>query len=67
VVLITGYLTNDADEEVYAAFEAAVGRLRAPSFMLTGNHDDRDARGQVAKRRLTNAARRGPAFRGRSH
>jgi len=42
VVLITGDLTNDGDEGVYAAFAAIVGRLRAPFFVLTGNHDDRE-------------------------
>lgn len=41
-VLITGDLTNDGDEQVYAAFAAIVGRLRAPFFVLTGNHDDRE-------------------------
>jgi 3',5'-cyclic AMP phosphodiesterase CpdA len=41
-VLITGDLTNDGDAQVYAAFAAIVGRLRAPFFVLTGNHDDRE-------------------------
>ncbi|MGH6921843.1 MAG: metallophosphoesterase, partial [Geminicoccaceae bacterium] len=41
-VLITGDLTNDGDEQVYAAFAAIIGRLRAPFFVLTGNHDDRE-------------------------
>ena len=40
-VLITGDLTNDGDAPVYAAFAAMVARLRAPFFVLTGNHDDR--------------------------
>jgi 3',5'-cyclic-AMP phosphodiesterase len=40
-VLITGDLTNDGDAPVYAAFAAIVARLRAPFFVLTGNHDDR--------------------------
>jgi 3',5'-cyclic AMP phosphodiesterase CpdA len=42
VVLITGDLTNDGDAGVYAAFAAIVGRLRAPFYVLTGNHDDRE-------------------------
>jgi 3',5'-cyclic-AMP phosphodiesterase len=42
VVLITGDLTNDGDERAYAACAAIVGRLRAPFFVLTGNHDDRE-------------------------
>jgi len=41
-VLITGDLTNDGDQEVYAAFAAIVDELRAPFFVLTGNHDDRE-------------------------
>ncbi|HEX5079910.1 MAG TPA: phosphodiesterase [Geminicoccaceae bacterium] len=41
-VLITGDLTHDGDEEVYAAFAEIVGRLRAPWFVLSGNHDDRE-------------------------
>jgi Icc protein len=41
-VLITGDLTNDGDASVYAAFAAIVDRLRAPFFVLTGNHDDRE-------------------------
>ena len=42
VVLITGDLTNDGDEQVYAAFAAIVSGLRAPFFVLAGNHDDRE-------------------------
>jgi Icc protein len=42
VVLITGDLTNDGDDKVYAAFADVVSRLRAPFFVLTGNHDDRE-------------------------
>ena len=42
VVLITGDLTNDGDAEAYAAFAAIVAGLRAPFFVLTGNHDDRE-------------------------
>jgi 3',5'-cyclic-AMP phosphodiesterase len=42
VVLITGDLTNDGDEQVYAAFATIVSGLRAPYFVLTGNHDDRE-------------------------
>jgi Icc protein len=42
VVLITGDLTNDGDARVYAAFAGIVGSLRAPFFVLTGNHDDRE-------------------------
>ena len=41
-VLITGDLTNDGDASVYAAFAAIVSGLRAPFFVLTGNHDDRE-------------------------
>jgi Icc protein len=41
-VLITGDLTNDGDEAVYAEAAAIVERLRAPFFVLTGNHDDRE-------------------------
>ena len=39
-VLITGDLTNDGDAQAYAAFAAIVDRLRAPFFVLAGNHDD---------------------------
>jgi Icc protein len=42
LVLITGDLTNDGDASVYAGFAAIVGRLRAPFFVLSGNHDDRE-------------------------
>jgi hypothetical protein len=42
VVLITGDLTNDGDEQVYAAFADIVAALHAPFFVLTGNHDDRE-------------------------
>jgi 3',5'-cyclic-AMP phosphodiesterase len=42
VVLITGDLTNDGDEQAYAAFAGIVSGLRAPYFVLTGNHDDRE-------------------------
>ena len=42
VVLITGDLTNDGDASVYAAFAAIVARLRAPFFVLAGNHDERE-------------------------
>ena len=42
VVLITGDLTNDGDDRVYAAFAAIVSGLRAPFFVLAGNHDDRE-------------------------
>jgi Icc protein len=42
VVLITGDLTNDGDDKVYAAFADIVSGLRAPFFGLTGNHDDRE-------------------------
>jgi Icc protein len=41
-VLITGDLTNDGDEPVYAAFADIVSGLQAPFFVLTGNHDDRE-------------------------
>ena len=41
-VLITGDLTNDGDEGVYAECAGIVAGLRAPYFVLTGNHDDRD-------------------------
>jgi 3',5'-cyclic-AMP phosphodiesterase len=42
VVLITGDLTNDGDASVYAAFAAIVARMRAPFFVLAGNHDERE-------------------------
>jgi 3',5'-cyclic AMP phosphodiesterase CpdA len=42
VVLITGDLTNDGDAPVYAALAAMLARLRAPFFVLPGNHDDRE-------------------------
>jgi Icc protein len=42
VVLITGDLTNDGDDQVYAAFADVVSGLHAPFFVLTGNHDDRE-------------------------
>jgi 3',5'-cyclic AMP phosphodiesterase CpdA len=41
-VLITGDLTNEGDAQVYAIFAAIASRLRAPFFVLTGNHDDRE-------------------------
>jgi 3',5'-cyclic AMP phosphodiesterase CpdA len=41
-VLITGDLTHDGDEAVYADFAAIVAGLKAPWFVLTGNHDDRE-------------------------
>lgn len=41
-VLITGDLTNDGDEPTYDAVAAIVAGLRAPFFVLTGNHDDRE-------------------------
>jgi 3',5'-cyclic-AMP phosphodiesterase len=48
-VLITGDLTNDGYAGVYAACAAIVRRLRAPFFVLTGNHDDRElTRGSFA-------------------
>jgi len=40
-VLITGDLTNDGDAAVYAECAAIVAGLRAPAFVMTGNHDDR--------------------------
>lgn len=41
-VLITGDLTNDGDGPVYAQFARTVSALKAPAFVLTGNHDDRE-------------------------
>jgi 3',5'-cyclic AMP phosphodiesterase CpdA len=41
-VLITGDLTHDGDEAVYDAAAKIVAGLRAPFFVLTGNHDDRE-------------------------
>ena len=41
-VLSTGDLTNDGDGPVYARFARTVSALRAPLFVLTGNHDDRE-------------------------
>jgi len=42
VVLITGDLTNDGDVAVYDECAAIVEGLRAPYFVMTGNHDDRE-------------------------
>jgi Icc protein len=42
LVLITGDLTNHGDAQVYAAVAAMLVRLRAPFFVLAGNHDDRE-------------------------
>jgi 3',5'-cyclic AMP phosphodiesterase CpdA len=50
VVLITGDLTNDGDAGAYAACAAIVRRLRAPFFVLAGNHDNRElTRGSFAE------------------
>jgi 3',5'-cyclic AMP phosphodiesterase CpdA len=41
-VLITGDLTNDGDDAVWAELMSALGRLEAPIWPLPGNHDDRE-------------------------
>lgn len=41
-VLVTGDLTNDGDGPVYGRFARTLSALTAPTFMLTGNHDDRE-------------------------
>jgi len=41
-VLVTGDLTNGAEPSDYARLKAALARLAAPSYVIPGNHDDRD-------------------------
>lgn len=41
-VLVTGDLTNDAQPEEYAQFRKLIEPLRAPFYVIPGNHDDRD-------------------------
>ena len=43
LVLITGDLTNDGDDAVYAELVAMLARLDAPYYPLLGNHDPREA------------------------
>jgi len=43
LVVITGDLTSDGDDEVYARLVAALARLEAPYVPLVGNHDPREA------------------------
>jgi 3',5'-cyclic-AMP phosphodiesterase len=42
LVVITGDLTNDGDDEVYARLVAALAGLAAPYVPLVGNHDPRE-------------------------
>lgn len=42
LVLATGDLTRDGAVEEYAALRAELERLAMPSYLLVGNHDDRD-------------------------
>jgi 3',5'-cyclic-AMP phosphodiesterase len=42
LVVITGDLTSDGDEEVYAALVAQLAALRPPYVPLVGNHDPRE-------------------------
>jgi 3',5'-cyclic AMP phosphodiesterase CpdA len=52
-VLITGDLTNDGDDAVWAELMSALGRLEAPIWPLPGNHDDRELmRSACARLRL---------------
>lgn len=41
-ILITGDLTSDGDQSVYAEFLGILGGIGAPVFPLPGNHDRRD-------------------------
>lgn len=42
-VLVSGDLADHAADEEYEQLRALLGRIDAPSFVLPGNHDDRDA------------------------
>ena len=42
LVVITGDLTSDGDDQVYAALVAELARLEAPYYPLVGNHDPRE-------------------------
>ena len=42
-VLVTGDLADHAADEEYEQVRALLGRIDAPSYVLPGNHDDRDA------------------------
>jgi 3',5'-cyclic AMP phosphodiesterase CpdA len=42
LVVITGDLTSDGDDRVYAALVAELARLEAPYCPLVGNHDPRE-------------------------
>jgi 3',5'-cyclic-AMP phosphodiesterase len=41
LVMITGDLTSDGDETVFAALVAMLAELEAPYYPLPGNHDGR--------------------------
>jgi len=41
-VLVTGDLADHAADEEYEQVGALLGRIEAPSYVLPGNHDDRD-------------------------
>jgi 3',5'-cyclic-AMP phosphodiesterase len=42
-VLVSGDLADHAADDEYAELRALLGRIDAPSYVLPGNHDDRDA------------------------
>jgi 3',5'-cyclic-AMP phosphodiesterase len=42
-VLVTGDLAEHAADDEYEQVRALLGRIDAPSYVLPGNHDDRDA------------------------
>lgn len=42
-VLVSGDLAEHAADEEYEQVRALLGRIDAPSYVLPGNHDDRDA------------------------
>jgi 3',5'-cyclic-AMP phosphodiesterase len=42
-VLVSGDLAEHAEDSEYEQVQALLGRIAAPSYVLPGNHDDRDA------------------------
>ena len=42
-VLVSGDLADHAADDEYEQVRALLGRIDAPSYVLPGNHDDRDA------------------------
>jgi 3',5'-cyclic AMP phosphodiesterase CpdA len=42
-VLVSGDLADQAADDEYEELRALLGRIDAPSYILPGNHDDRDA------------------------